>query len=71
LLANEKISGRPAFWPIRWIELLDEILLFSISEGIFLGFPDYQFQGPRLIPASISGDREAIEQSVLILGFDL
>ena len=68
---NTEISGRRAFWPIRWIDLLDEILLFSTSEGIFPGFRGYQFLNLHLIPASISDSHEAIEQPVSILEFDL
>ncbi len=68
---NAEISGRPAFWAIRWIDLLNEILLASISEDISLGFRDYQFPGPRPILASIDGNHEAVEQPELISVFAL
>jgi hypothetical protein len=51
--------------------LLNEILLASISEDISLGFRDYQFPGPRPIPASIDGNHEAVEQPELISVFAL
>jgi hypothetical protein len=65
-VANEEIGGRAPLWPIRWIDLLDEILLFSILKGIFPDFRDYLFLDLRLIPASISDNHEVTEQTVLI-----
>ncbi len=69
-ICNGEVSGRPAFSPIRWIDSLAEVLV-STSGDISPGFRDYQFPGLCLIPASTSGNREAIEQPELILGFDL
>ena len=60
--AQQKISGRPSLWPIRWIDLLNEILLSCTSESIFQGSQGYRFPGQRLVPANIDGTREAIEQ---------
>jgi hypothetical protein len=68
---NEKISGRPAFWSICWIDLLNEVLLALTSEDISLGFRDYQFPGPHPIQASIDGNYEAVEQPELISVFAL
>jgi hypothetical protein len=66
-----KISGRPVFLAIRWIDLLNEVLLASTSEDISLGFRDYQFPGPRPIQASIDGNHEAVEQPELTSVFAL